>query len=72
MRARAVVMENAETNSGQCVALPLKIRCSHDCQIDEHSILTGVAIVAFPASEADTLAARTAAIVAEVVVPRPA
>lgn len=64
--------ENAEINSGQCVALPLKIRYGHECQNDEHSVLTGVAIVAFPTGEADTLAARAAAIVAEVVVPRPA
>lgn len=36
------------------------------------NMLTGVAIVAFPACEADALAARTAAIVTEVVIPRPA
>lgn len=37
-----------------------------------NTVLTGVAIVALPASEADAFAARAAAIVTEVVVPWPA
>lgn len=62
------MIKNAEINSGQGVALPLK----YGAVMPVNSVLTGIAIVALPTSEADALAAWAATIVAEVVISRPA